>query len=185
MKVQQELARLHKISSQQQSNLNSLLSEKQNLNSNIKQYKSLNQTSGQEYNKNLQRLQDVEKQLAQYNKSLAETEYNIKTLEDKLSEISSFENFMQNMDSILSEYATIEGKKVDPSTMMVKALPQKEILKSDLHKEVCKKKCIEGFEKLLAKLDNVNAVDGDGRTLLMHALLNGFFSSSRYSTKSS
>lgn len=175
MKVQQELARLHKISSQQQSNLNSLLFEKQNLNSNIKQYKSLNQTSGQEYNKNLQRLQDVEKQLAQYNKSLAETEYNIKTLEDKLSEISSFENFMQNMDSILSEYATIEGKKVDPSTMMVKALPQKEILKSDLHKEVCKKKCIEGFEKLLAKLDNVNAVDGDGRTLLMHALLNGFF----------
>jgi ankyrin repeat protein len=175
MKSKQELENLRNILNQKQSNLNNLLSEKQNINNDISHYKTLNQTSGQDYNNSLKKLQDVENQILQYNKSIEETGDNIKVLEEKLLEISTFEDFMQNMDSILSEYTTIEGQKVDPSTMMVKALPQKEILTSDLHKDVCKKKCIEGFEKLLAKLDNVNAVDGDGRTLLMHTLLNGFF----------
>jgi chromosome segregation ATPase len=145
MKSKQELENLRNILNQKQSNLNNLLSEKQNINNDISHYKTLNQTSGQDYNNSLKKLQDVENQILQYNKSIEETGDNIKVLEEKLLEISTFEDFMQNMDSILSEYTTIEGQKVDPSTMMVKALPQKEILTSDLHKDVCKKKMYRGF----------------------------------------
>ena len=175
MKTQEELARLRDISSQKQSSLNALLSEKQSLNSSINQYRSLNQTSKQEYNQNLQRLQDIEREISQYNQSIADAKSNIKVLEDKLSKISKFEDFMGNMSSILSKYAAIERKTIDISTMMVKELPKNEILNSELSKEVCKKKCLEGFQKLLTKLDDVNAADNEGRTLLMHALSNGFF----------
>ena len=174
MKSKQELENLRNVLNQKQSNLNNLLTEKQNTNNNISHYKKLNQTSGQDYNNSLKKLQDIENQILQHNKSIEETGNNIKVLEEKLLEISTFEDFMQNMDSILSEYTTIEGKKLDPSTMMIKTLPENEILKSDLHKEVCKKKCIEGFKELLGKLDNVNAVDSEGKTLLMNALINGF-----------
>ena len=175
MKTQEELARLRDISSQKQSSLNSLLSEKQSLNSSINQYRSLNQTSRQEYNQNLQRLKDVEAEISQYDQSIADAESNIKVLEDKLSKISKFEDFMGNMSSILSKYAAIERKTIDTSTMMVKELPKNEILNSELSKEVCKKKCLEAFQKLLTKLDDVNAADNEGRTLLMHSLSNGFF----------
>jgi len=175
MKTQEELARLRDISSQKQSSLNALLSEKQSLNSSINQYRSLNQTSKQEYNQNLQRLQDIEREISQYNQSIADAKSNIKVLEDKLSKISKFEDFMGNMSSILSKYAAIERKTIDISTMMVKELPKNEILNSELSKEVCKKKCLEDFEQLLVKLDDVNAVDSEGRTLLMHTLSNGFF----------
>ena len=64
MKTQEELAKLRNISSQKQSSLNALLSEKESLNSSINQYRSLNQTSTQEYNQNLQRLQDIEAKIA-------------------------------------------------------------------------------------------------------------------------
>ena len=175
MKTREELARLRDVSSQKQSSLNALLSEKQSLNSSINQYRSLNQTSKQEYNQNLQRLQDIEREISQYDQSIADAKSNIKVLEDKLSKISKFKVFMENMGSVLSKYSNIEGKKIDTSTMMIKELPKKEILNSELSKEVCKKKCLEAFEQLLVKLDDVNAVDSEGRTLLMHSLSNGFF----------
>lgn len=79
------------------------------------------------------------------------------------------------MDSILSEYSSIEGQKIDQPTMMVKTLPQNEIMKTDLPKEVCKEKCLKAFKDLVEKLDDINAVDSEGRTLLMHALSHGFF----------
>ena len=145
MKTQEELAKLRDISSQKQSSLNALLSEKQSLNSSINQYRSLNQTSKQEYNQNLQRLQDIEREISQYDQSIADAKSNIKVLEDKLSKISKFEDFMGNMSSILSKYAAIERKTIDISTMMIKELPKKEILNSELSKEVCKKKMFRRF----------------------------------------
>ena len=116
MKSKQELENLRNVLNQKQSNLNNLLAKKQNTNNNISHYKKLNQTSGQDYNNSLKKLQDIENQILQHSKSIEETSNNIKVLEEKLLEISAFEDFMQNMDSILSEYTTIEGKKLDPST---------------------------------------------------------------------
>lgn len=172
---EQELLRLRNLSSQKQSNLNGLLSEKQSLNSTISHYKSLNQTQSQQYINSLNKLSSIESQILEYSVSIKEIESNIEFIEQKLSEIAVFEDFMQDMDSILSEYSSIEGQRIDQSTMMVKALPQSEIMHTDLPKEVCREKCLEAFKDLVTKLDDINAVDSEGRTLLMHALSHGFF----------
>jgi len=79
------------------------------------------------------------------------------------------------IDSTLSELSNFAGQQIDTTAMVVKNIPKTELTNSKAMLEVCVKKSKEAFNEILLKLDDINASDKDGLTLLMYSLKHGFW----------
>lgn len=159
--------------SQQQ--INSLQAEKRTIDNQINHFKNQNQSLTVEAQKKQQQLPLIEKQILDYQANIQKLDQQITQLDAHLNELNMLQSFMDDIDNILNEYSSIEGVRIDQSTMMVRKLLQNELLNSDLPKEVCKKKCLDDFKEILLKIKDINAVNSEGQTLLMLTLSNGFY----------
>lgn len=115
--------------------------------------------------------------------SSAQSAYN--TASNTLAWVNSIHNSLENKKaknqeqlnkilSILNNYSKLEGKKLNSLTMTVENLPPEELAKSDAAKDSIIKASKEDFDNILAKLQNINFQDAEGKTILMHALTHGF-----------
>ena len=92
------------------------------------------------------------------------------------AEKNKYDSMFSEVDRMLAEYSGFEGVMIDPVLMVIKALPKIEPKNLDVLKEACAKKNLTALEELISTLDDVNAVDSKGMTLLHYALKHGFYS---------
>jgi ankyrin repeat protein len=76
--------------------------------------------------------------------------------------------------SILGTYSKSKGVKLNSTTLLTEVLPSEAIESSKILQDACAAKCIEGFNAALAKITHIDFQDPEGRTILMHAIINGF-----------
>ena len=169
-----EFEELQQASQRKQSQIAELMSQKAQLDSQIASYGGSVENQKAIHSANMQKLQKLEIQISSTKAEMDEIEMKLSHLTVSEAKIAEFEGFMSEMHGILEKYSHINGNKIDPQTMLVKTLPEKELFESDLAKEVCRTQCLEAFKDLYAKIEDVNAQDKNGMTLLMHTLSYGF-----------
>lgn len=76
---------------------------------------------------------------------------------------------------LFDKYRESKGIVLNPSVVLTKVISAEELAHTDVLKEACKSKYAEGFNIGLAKLTNLDFQDSDGKTILMHAIINGFY----------
>ncbi|PCJ23387.1 MAG: hypothetical protein COA94_08345 [Rickettsiales bacterium] len=159
-----------------QRSLNALSAERNALNQSIAQLRNSNQAGQNQYKNDLQKLDTVKKQILEHQREIIALNRDISSMEMGMDNISIFQDFMVEMKSILSKYSSVvAGRRIDEAEMVVKTLPENELMHTDIAKATCERQSLGAFNELLSKLGNINAQDGEGRTLLMHALMHGFF----------
>ena len=155
--------------------LNNLQAQRQTLDNQISRLKNQNLELTDESKKKQQGLDIIDREIVQYQTNIQKIDLQISELNAKFNELNLIRTFMDEMDSILNKYSSIEGVRIEQSTMAVRKLPQNELMNSNLPKEICKKKCLDDFKEIVLKMKDINTVDSEGRTLLMHALSHGFY----------
>jgi serine/threonine-protein phosphatase 6 regulatory ankyrin repeat subunit B len=116
---------------------------------------------------------------AQLNARSSETQ----TVENNLSQLQAEQKILTEKKQIeeriyyellvtLNRYRELKAEKLTPS--VVNILPPEELAKSKVLVDLTVSKCENEFDKALAKLTNIDFQDLEGKTTLMHALLNSF-----------
>jgi ankyrin repeat protein len=72
------------------------------------------------------------------------------------------------------QYIPLDTTNATTTQTLVQIISSEDIL-LNLIKDACKSKKIEDFDSAIAKLQNINYQDSDGKTLLIHAIENGFW----------
>lgn len=171
-----------------QNNLNRLQQEKsklQNDQSKLAQISTID-AQIQTLNNQITRMQPGLNQLkAQQDKANLElaqqqaTNNNLKTeISSVLANTAKYDAWFKDIDKVLNDLSDITGKKIDTTAMVVKILAKtvpEELKNTKAIEEACIKQSKEALEILLKKLDDINAVDSNGMTLVMHALKHGFW----------
>lgn len=120
----------------------------------------------------------------EYNELVRENQVQEETnrgLENQLAEITreknEYDEMLASLDSVLSQYSEFVGHRLDPALMVVRKLPRTALTAQEgtALKDACEKQSIKAFDTLLEKMDDINAGDSEGRTLLMYSLKHGFW----------
>jgi ankyrin repeat protein len=132
----------------------------------------------------------INAQIAKVQERVSESRVTITNYEENLQNLAiekntfkvRLEQFEQQMKelldlipNIMAGFKKIEGwGNVNLGAQLLQIIPNKELENTDLFKELTKGQDEESFNKIIEKIGDINAQDKDGRTLLMHCLLNGF-----------
>lgn len=81
----------------------------------------------------------------------------------------------RDMMSILGTYSQAKGIKLNANTLLTEILPPEGIEQSKILQDACAAQCITDFDAALAKITNINFQDSEGKTILMHSIINGFY----------
>jgi ankyrin repeat protein len=85
------------------------------------------------------------------------------------------EDTLNLIPKLLADYMKKEGgSQIAPQVKVVEIVPNEELVNRDLYLELTKNTDEVNFIKILEKLGDINSQDKDGRTFLMHCILNGF-----------
>ncbi|MCC8483024.1 MAG: ankyrin repeat domain-containing protein [Rickettsia endosymbiont of Labidopullus appendiculatus] len=95
------------------------------------------------------------------------------TLNDQLQKLT---NNFQALRHLCDLYREEKGIALNPDIIMTKIISAEDLAHTDILKEACKSRYKEGFDLGLAKITDLDYQDIDGKTILMHAIINGFYS---------
>lgn len=91
------------------------------------------------------------------------------------SKIAEEENLLAEITGILNNFSAVNNRKLNTATLLVETLSPEDIARSEAAKEAVTTQSIESFDKVLEKVTNLNFRDAEGKTMLMHAIINGFY----------
>jgi serine/threonine-protein phosphatase 6 regulatory ankyrin repeat subunit B len=94
------------------------------------------------------------------------------TLNDQLQkQVSISETFKH----LFNSYRELKGIALNPLIVITKTISTEELAHTDVLKEASKSKHTAAFDLALAKITDLDYQDSDGKTVLMHAIINGFY----------
>lgn len=94
------------------------------------------------------------------------------TLNDQLQkQVSISETFKH----LFNSYRELKGIALNPLIVITKTISAEELAHTDVLKEASKSKHTAAFDLALAKITDLDYQDSDGKTVLMHAIINGFY----------
>lgn len=76
---------------------------------------------------------------------------------------------------LFQQYSESQGIIVNPSIVLTQTISAQELASTDILKEACKNNYKEGFYLAFDKITYIDFQDSDGKTALMHAIINGFY----------
>jgi ankyrin repeat protein len=76
---------------------------------------------------------------------------------------------------LFDQFRVSKGITLNPNIVITQTISAEELAHTDIMKEACKSNYKEGFDLALTKITNINFQDSDGRTVLMHAIINSFY----------
>lgn len=84
---------------------------------------------------------------------------------------------MQMMIRVSSQYREIKGITINPMIALSNIIPEEELIHTNILKDATEQKAIDAFDNALIKIrdEYLNFQDPSGKTILMYALINGFY----------
>lgn len=84
-------------------------------------------------------------------------------------------NISETFKYLFNSYRELKGIAVNPLIVITKTISAEELAHTDVLKEASKSKHTAAFDLALAKITDLDYQDSDGKTVLMHAIINGFY----------
>ncbi|WP_342268243.1 hypothetical protein [Candidatus Tisiphia endosymbiont of Empis tessellata] len=91
------------------------------------------------------------------------------------SQLQKQVSISETFKHLFNSYRELKDIALNPLIVVTKNISAEELAHTDVLKEVSKSKHSEGFDLALAKITNLDYQDTDGKTVLMHAIINGFY----------
>jgi ankyrin repeat protein len=131
-------------------------------------------------------LEQLNKQSAIYKNELSALTYNDSNLKQRISNLESqyqttleaintYDQAFTDIMVILNGFSAKEGLELNQAQVLIKILSPEELIHTDVLKKACEMNHKEEFDKAIAKITDINFQDKDGKTILMHAISNGFY----------
>ncbi len=101
-------------------------------------------------------------------------------LQSTKQEVDEYQKSLGQIKQILQQYSVNSGYRLDESDMVLKAVPKDDLLNSKLVMQASKDHNKQLFQKIAAQLSDINQKDGEGKTLLHHAIKHCFWEGIKY-----
>ena len=98
-----------------------------------------------------------------------------KQYHDTKESVNKYDQAFTEMMIIFNGFSAKEGFKLNQAEVLTKILPPEELIHTDILKKACEMNHREEFDKVMGKITEINFQDKEGKTILMHAISNGFY----------
>lgn len=112
----------------------------------------------------------------------------VASLENQLDQSRRYNNELEQMDRailearqvamrIFAEYREIKGVVLNPLVELANTIPDEELAHTNILREATANRVIEAFDSALGRISDeyINFQDASGKTILMYAIINGFY----------